>query len=82
MTIAFVLIQCGNMDVDEIIGELKKVKSVTEIQGVFGIYDIMIKIQATDTKNIDDIIYTQIKRIKKLKSTLTLIVSSPYGDYL
>ena len=56
MTIAFVLIQCGNMDVDEIIGELKKVKSVTEIQGVFGIYDIMIKIQATDTKNIDDII--------------------------
>ena len=77
MSIAFALIQCDNLAVDNVIEQLKKIDSVKEIQGVFGIYDIIIKVQTKDTKTIPEIISTQIQKIDKLKSTLTLTISNP-----
>ena len=74
MAIAFVLIQCNNQSVEWVIEELKKVKSVIEIQGVFGMYDIIIKVQANDSDTINKIILTQIQKIEKLKTTLTLLL--------
>jgi DNA-binding Lrp family transcriptional regulator len=80
MSIAFALIQCDNLAVDNVIEQLKKIDSVKEIQGVFGIYDIIIKVQTKDTKTIPEIISTQIRKIDKLKSTLTLTISNPDGE--
>ncbi len=77
MSIAFALIQCDNLAVDNVIEQLKKIDSVKEIQGVFGIYDIIIKVQTKDTKTIPETISTQIRKIDKLKSTLTLTISNP-----
>ena len=77
MPIAFALVQCDNLAVDNVIEQLKKIDSVKEIQGVFGIYDIIIKVQTKDTKTIPEIISTQIQKIDKLKSTLTLTISNP-----
>lgn len=74
MSMTYVLIQCDNLAVDNVIKELKKIDSIKEIQGVFGMYDIIIKIQTNHTKTIPEIISTQIRKIDKLKSTLTLIV--------
>ncbi len=74
MALAFVLIQCGNMDVDDIIEELKKVKSITDIQGLFGMYDIIIKVHASDNKTLNEVIATQIRSIKKLGITHTLLL--------
>ncbi len=79
---AYVLIHCQNSHENYIIEQLKKIDAVKEIQEVFGIYDIVIKIKANDTKMTTDIISTQIKTIDKLKSALTLMVSNPEGDYL
>ena len=80
MPIAFALIQCDTLAVDNVIEQLKKIDSVKEIQGVFGIYDIIIKVQPKDTKTIPEIISTQIRKIDKLKSTLTLTISNPDGE--
>ncbi len=77
MPIAFALIQCDTLAVDNVIEQLKKIDSVKEIQGVFGIYDIIIKVQTKDTKTIPETISTQIRKIDKLKSTLTLTISNP-----
>jgi len=74
MALVFVLIQCGNMDVDDIIEELKKVKSITNIQGLFGMYDIIIKVHASDNKTLNEVIATQIRSIKKLGITHTLLL--------
>jgi DNA-binding Lrp family transcriptional regulator len=80
MPIAFALIQCDTLAVDNVIEQLKKIDSVKEIQGVFGVYDIIIKVQPKDTKTIPEIISTQIRKIDKLKSTLTLTISNPDGE--
>jgi len=82
MALAFVLIQCGNMDVDGIIEELKKVKSVTNIQGLFGMYDIVIKVRASDNKTLDEVISTQIRSIKKLGVTHTLLICNSDDEWI
>lgn len=75
MVQAFVLIQCNDLCVEQVIVDLKKVESVKEIQGLFGMYDVVIKVQAKDTVEMDKMISTQIRTIEKLRSTVTLIVS-------
>jgi hypothetical protein len=46
MPTGFVLINCETSHVDYVIEQLKKIDAVKEIQGVFGMYDIL-----TDSKN-------------------------------
>ncbi|MBS1269031.1 MAG: hypothetical protein MAG458_01767 [Nitrosopumilus sp.] len=75
MVQAFVLIQCNDLCVEQVIVDLKKVESVKEIQGLLGMYDVVIKVQAKDTVEMDKMISTQIRTIEKLRSTVTLIVS-------
>ena len=45
-------------------------------------YDIIIKIKVDDKDIFTKIISTEIRKIDKLKSTLTLMVSNPESDYL
>ena len=45
MTVVYVLINC-NMGFEKyIIDELKRIESVKEIQGVFGMFNVLIKIR-------------------------------------
>jgi DNA-binding Lrp family transcriptional regulator len=82
MPTGFVLINCETSQVDYVIEQLKKIDAVKEIQGVFGMYDILTKIKVDDKDIFTKIISTQIRRIDKLKSTLTLMISNHEGDYL
>ncbi len=82
MPTGFVLISCENSHEDYVIEQLKKIDVVKEIQGVFGMYDIIIKIKVDDKDIFTKIISTKIRKIDKLKSTLTLMVSNPESDYL
>ena len=80
MTVGFVLIHCQNSYEDYVVEQLKNINSVQDIQRVSGFYDIVIKIKANDAKIITEIVYTQIRKIDKLNSTLTLMVSKPDGE--
>ncbi len=55
MTIAYVLINCDlGFDV-EIINELKQLEDVKETHGVFGAYDILVKLESANVENLKDI---------------------------
>ncbi len=45
-----------------------------EIQGVYGVYDIVLKITADDTNALRSIITNKIRKIGKVQSTLTMMV--------
>lgn len=45
-----------------------------EVQGVYGIYDIVVKIQSDDTDHLRSIITNKIRKIDKVQSTLTMMV--------
>ena len=75
MTIAYVLINCDlGFDV-EIIDEIKQLEEVKEIHGIFGTYDIIVKLESDNVDNLRDVITWKIRKLNRVRSTLTLMVT-------
>lgn len=79
MPTAYVLINCDLGSEEEIINELNKIPEVVEVDGVFGVYDIIAKVSADSTDKLREIITWQIRKIGKAKSTLTMMVIEGQG---
>lgn len=58
----------------EVLNELKKVDGVEEAYSVYGVYDIIAKVRAESMEKLKDIVTWKIRRINKVRSTLTMIV--------
>ena len=80
MSIAYVLINCDLGSEEEIINEIKKIPEVVEAYGVYGVYDIIIKVQSDSMEKLREIITWKIRRIEKVRSTLTMIVIEGQGS--
>jgi len=74
MTTAYVLISCDLGFDAEIIEELKHLSDVKEVHGIFGAYDIITKIESDSVEHLKDVITWKIRKLNKVRSTLTLIV--------
>ena len=74
MTIAYVLISCDLGFDAEIIHEIKQLEDVKEVHWVFGAYDILAKVESANVKNLRDVITWKIRKLNRVRSTLTLIV--------
>ena len=73
METAYVLVSCDlGFEVD-VIQELKHIDSVMEVQGVYGAYDIIVKVENSDKKKLREIIISNIRKLKHVHSTLTLM---------
>ena len=69
---AYVLINCDLGSEESIIEELKHFENVKEIQGVFGAYDIIAKVESQNQDALRETITWQIRKLDKVRSTLTL----------
>ena len=74
MNISYVLIVCDVCAEKSILSELKSLESVKEIRGLFGSYDIIVKLEATSEEELKDIVVSKIRNLKNIRTTLTLIV--------
>ena len=79
MPIAFVLINSDLGKDVEIIGKIKEImqseKDISyEIQGVYGVYDIVVKVSSDDSPRLRSIVTNQIRKIENVQSTLTMMV--------
>jgi DNA-binding Lrp family transcriptional regulator len=74
MTSAFVLLNVEPGSEDELIMELKKVEGVKEAYRVYGVYDTIVKVEATSTEKLKEVLTWKIRRLPHVKSTLTMIV--------
>ena len=45
-----------------------------EIQGVYGVYDIILKLTADDSTKLRSIVTNDIRKIENVQSTLTMMV--------
>ena len=45
-----------------------------EIQGVYGVYDIVVKVSSDDSPKLRSIVTNQIRKIENVQSTLTMMV--------
>ena len=80
MPTAYVLINCDLGSEEEIIREVKKLSEVIEVSGVYGVYDIVVKIKSDTMDKLRETITWHVRRIDKVRSTLTMIVIEAQGD--
>jgi len=74
MEIAYVLVQSEMAHELDVANTILKLDGVKEVKGTFGYYDILVKIQATSSSEIQEIITKKIRKIKHVTSTTTLSV--------
>ena len=79
LPISYVLIN-SNLGTDvEIIKKIKEMIAnqndvKLEIQGVYGVYDILLKLSSDDSKKLRSIVTNDIRKIENVQSTLTMMV--------
>ena len=70
---AYVLLNCNTGSESDVIAELKKFPEITEINGVWGKYDIFLKICSDDPDGIDKIV-SKIRNHKDITTSYTMHV--------
>jgi DNA-binding Lrp family transcriptional regulator len=70
---AYVLINCDLGFEEAVISELKSIEDVKEVHGTFGAYDILAKVEASPIEKLRETITWKIRKIQKIRSTLTLM---------
>jgi DNA-binding Lrp family transcriptional regulator len=70
---AYVLINCDLGSEESVISELKSIDGVAEVHGIFGAYDILVKVESKQVEALRETITWKIRKIPKIRSTLTLM---------
>jgi len=76
MPIAFVLINTEIGSEEEVVKQIKKLPAVKEAYLVYGVYDIVAKVEADTMDKLKEIVSWNIRRLEKVRSTLTMLVMS------
>jgi len=74
MPSSYVLINTETGFEDEVLKELKKMPNIKEAYVVYGVYDIVAKLEAEDLNKLKELVALGIRRLEKVRSTLTMIV--------
>lgn len=79
MPIAYVLLNIKPESELEVIKQIKEIVKIEveslkyEIQGVYGVYDIVVRIESESMDDVKNIL-AKIRRIDKISSTITMLV--------
>jgi DNA-binding Lrp family transcriptional regulator len=75
MPLAIVLINAEVGSEDELLGELRKLNNVSEAHAVYGVFDIVAKVEAKTMKELKEVITSKVRKLKNLRSSLTMMVT-------
>ncbi len=74
MPIAFILINTEIGSEGDVLKSLTGIEGIEEAYSVYGVYDIIVKIKAESMAKLKDMVTWRIRRLNKVRSTLTMIV--------
>ncbi|MFQ5940776.1 MAG: Lrp/AsnC family transcriptional regulator [Nitrososphaerales archaeon] len=74
MAKAIVLMNAELGHENKLVDELKKTQYVTEVYAVYGVYDVIVKVEGDSMEKLRDTISTKLRRIEGVRSTLTMII--------
>ncbi len=74
MPFSFVLINADLGAEEDLLKDLRNIEFVKEVYMVYGVYDIIVKIEADTLEKVKETITWKIRRLEKVRSTLTMIV--------
>ena len=70
---AYILINCNTGSETKIISELKELSEIVEINGIWGKYDIFLKVKTVDPNGIEEII-KRLRNHPDITDTFTMHV--------
>ena len=73
---AFVLANTDMGLENEVQSELRKVEGIIGVYQVYGVYDVVIEVEAESDQKLKEIIFSRIRVLKHVRSTLTLTTTS------
>lgn len=73
---AFVLVRVVPGKERAVHSHVEKLHSVTAAELVYGIYDLILKVQADLPEALDDLVFNKLRRIDGVKSTTTCICAA------
>ena len=79
MPSAYVLISCDLGSEENIIKETRGLDDVKEVEGTYGVYDIIVKVESNSMEELKNTITWKIRRIPQVRSTITLMVIEGQG---
>jgi DNA-binding Lrp family transcriptional regulator len=71
---AFVLVNAELGYETTLADEMKVVSGVNDAYTIYGVYDILLKVEAPTMDRLKEFISTKIRRMKGVKSTLTMLI--------
>ncbi len=74
MALAYILISSELGKEDELIKKLRALHEVTEAYVTYGVYDIIAKVEAENQQALKDAVFTRIRKMDEVRTTLTMIV--------
>jgi DNA-binding Lrp family transcriptional regulator len=72
---AFVFLNVDAGSENEILKALREIPEIKESYLVYGVYDIVAKIEAESMDGLEEVITRKVRSLDKIRSTLTTIIS-------
>lgn len=69
---AFVLVNSDVGSETELQSELKGLEGVIQVYQVYGLFDLVVEVEAESDKKLKEIVFSKIRPLKSIKSTVTL----------
>jgi DNA-binding Lrp family transcriptional regulator len=73
---AYVMINCEMGAEGTIVEGVKSIDSVKEVSGVFGNYDVIVKLECLDVEEVRETISKKIRLMSKVRCTTTLMCAN------
>ncbi len=74
MALSYVLMNVESGSDEKVLEEVRKVPNVKECHRVYGVYDLIVKVEADSMDKLKEITTGKIRRLDGIRSTLTMIV--------
>lgn len=74
---AFVLMNTELGQEAAVVKALSRVEGIKSVFALYGIYDVIAEVEADTMEKIKDLVFTSIRRLENVKTTITLIT---YGE--
>ncbi|MDE1843143.1 MAG: Lrp/AsnC ligand binding domain-containing protein [Nitrososphaera sp.] len=74
MSKAFVAIHCETGKESPVIRKLMEIRGISEVTGTLGLYDVIVKVEASDSLTLEKIITKEVRKVPHVLTTMTLMV--------
>lgn len=72
--VAIILFNVEMGKADDVVKALKEIEGVKQVDVVYGVYDLVVRVEAENMEKLSEIVSWYIRRLQNVQATLTMVV--------